>query len=60
MQDYIMLNTYDEKLQNVFEQGKQAAQDTAELSFDEDVESNFKIPWWLVIFPLALLFMRKK
>ena len=60
MADYVMLNTYDDDLQNVFNQGAQAAQDTAELTFDEDVKTNFKIPWWLVIFPLAVLFLRKK
>ena len=60
IKEYIEIYSYDPDMIAVVTQGAQAAQDTAELTYDEDVESNFKIPWWLVIFPLALLFMRKK
>jgi hypothetical protein len=59
MRDYILLNTYDERLANVFNQGAQAAEDTASLTFDEDVKSQVKIPWWLLAFPLAFLFFRR-
>jgi hypothetical protein len=60
MQDYILLNTSDQRIQNVFETGSQAAEDTANLTFDEDVEETIKLPWWLLLFPLAILFVRKK
>lgn len=59
MRDYILLNTYDEKLADVFNQGAQAAEDTASLTFDEDVKPQVKIPWWLLAFPLAFLFFRR-
>jgi len=60
MGDYILLNTNDERLQNMFEVGKAAAQDTTDLTFDEDAPSNLKIPWWLILFPIGFLFLRKK
>ncbi len=60
MQDYIVLNTSDQRIQSVFETGSQAAEDTANLTFDEDVTETIKLPWWLLLFPLAILFVRKK
>lgn len=60
MRDYILLNTYDEKLADLFDLGVQYARDTKNLTFDEDVETPIEFPIWFFIFPLLFLFGRRR
>lgn len=55
MQMYIALNTTDPKIQEVFETGVQAAQDTYSLTYDSEVKEKLKIPWYVLAVPVALI-----
>lgn len=59
MGDFIALNTYDAKLIAMFSQGVAAAQDTHNLTYDEEVEDTYKFPIWLLIFPFFFFLGRK-
>lgn len=58
MQMYIALNTSDPQIQNVFDTGVQAAQDTYNITYDEDVKTKLDIPWYLLAIPVGLLFWK--
>ena len=61
MQDYIALNSYDEKLHNIFEVGAETAQQTTE-NWIGEIEPLIrpKIPWWLIVLPIGWFLFRKK
>ena len=61
MQDYIALNSYDEKLHNIFEVGAETAQQTTE-GWIGEIEPFItpKIPWGLIVLPIGWLLFRKE
>jgi len=60
MQDYIVLNTNDQKLYELFETGVDAASSATVAGQLENIGKNgFKLPWWIWLLPIALL-MRKR
>ena len=59
MQVYIELYTYDPEMINVVNVGAKAAQDTLSGTYDEDVKTSLKIPWWIYAIPLSLFFFKR-
>lgn len=60
MQKYIALNTSDPKINQVFETGVNAARDTYNLTYDEDVSLSVKLPWYVLAIPILFLALRMK